>query len=49
LKGEIVVAKGQGKRAHHKQDVDKLNRTALMIGGIVAVVILLVIIGSVLF
>lgn len=43
------MTKGQGKRAHHKQDVDKLNRTALIIGGVVAVAVLLVVIGSVLF
>ncbi|WP_312340362.1 hypothetical protein [Anaerospora hongkongensis] len=43
------MAKGQGKRAHHKRDVDQLNRTALLVGGGIAVAVLLVVIASVLF
>lgn len=42
------MTKGQGKRAHHKRDVDKLNRTALLVGGVIAVAVLLVVIASVL-
>lgn len=34
------------KRAHHKRDTDSLNRVALLIGGTVAVIILVLIIGS---
>jgi len=40
------VAKGIGKRAYHKQDMNKQKRTALTIGGVIAAVILLVIIVS---
>jgi len=40
------VAKGKGKRAYHKQDMNKQRRTALTIGGVMAAVILLVIIIS---
>lgn len=41
-----VVAKVMKKRAYHKQDMDKLNRIALLIGGIAAAIILLLMIGS---
>ena len=40
------MAKGIGKRAYHKQDMNKQKRTALTIGGVMAAVILLVIIVS---
>jgi hypothetical protein len=40
------MAKHLTKRAYHKHDSDSLNRTALLIGGVSAVVILLLIIGS---
>ncbi len=40
------MAKAVKKRAYHKQDMDKLNRTALIIGGIAAIIILLLMIGS---
>jgi len=40
------VTKGKGKRAYHKQDMNKQKRTALTIGGVMAAVILLVIIIS---
>lgn len=40
------MKKGMAKRAYHKHDSEALNRTALLIGGIAAVVILLLIIGS---
>lgn len=40
------MAKSMGKRAHHREDMRKLNRTALIIGGCVAAVILLIMIGS---
>ena len=35
------MAKAAGKRAYHRQDMNKVNRTALMVGGGMAVVILL--------
>ncbi|MEN6565917.1 MAG: DUF2970 domain-containing protein [Veillonellales bacterium] len=40
------MSKGIGKRAYHKQDMDKLNRTALIIGGVAAAVILIIMIIS---
>ena len=40
------MAKGIGKRAYHKQDMNKQKRTALTIGGVLAAIILLVIIVS---
>lgn len=40
------MAKGAGKRAYHKQDMDKLNRTALLIGGAAAGIILILMIVS---
>lgn len=40
------MAKGTGKRAYHKKDMAKLNRTALTIGGAAAAVILLLMIIS---
>jgi hypothetical protein len=35
-----------GKRAYHREDMRKLNRTALFIGAVVAAVILLLMIVS---
>lgn len=43
------MAKGMGKRAHHRQDMRKLNRTALMIGGVIGAVSLLAVIVSLLY
>jgi hypothetical protein len=43
------MAKGIGKRAHHRQDMKKLNKTALSIGGVVGGVILLAVIISLLY
>lgn len=40
------MAKGQGKRAYHKDDMIKVNRTALIIGGIAAAAILLIMLVS---
>jgi hypothetical protein len=40
------TAKHMTKRAYHKHDSDSLNRIALLVGGVAAVVILLLIIGS---
>ncbi|MCE5285458.1 MAG: DUF2970 domain-containing protein [Pelosinus sp.] len=40
------MARSMGKRAYHREDMRKLNRTALIIGGVVAAVILLLMIGS---
>jgi len=40
------VTKGVSKREHNKQDMDKLNRIALIIGGIVAAIILVVMVIS---
>lgn len=40
------MARGLGKRAYHKQDMAKLNRVALVIGGAVAVIILFLMILS---
>ena len=40
------MAKGIGKRAYHKQDMNKQKRTALTIGGVLAAIILLIIIVS---
>lgn len=42
----FAVARGIGKRAYHKQDMNKQKRTALTIGGWMAAVILLIIIVS---
>lgn len=39
-------SKRMTKRAYHKQDTDSLNRVALLVGGTVAVIILVLIIGS---
>lgn len=40
------MAKGIGKRAYHKQDMNKLHRTARTIGGVLAAIILLAVIIS---
>ena len=46
IKEGLPMNKGIGKRAYHKQDMNKQKRTALTIGGVLAAVILLVIIIS---
>lgn len=38
--------KSMGKRAYHKQEVENVNKTALLIGGTAAVIILAVMIYS---
>ena len=43
------MAKTKGKHQYHREDMNKLNRTALLIGGSVAVVILVVMIFSFVF
>lgn len=43
------MGKAMAKRAHNRQESDSLNRTALLIGGVAAAVILVTIIVSVLF
>ncbi|MDR3591339.1 MAG: hypothetical protein P4N41_16920 [Negativicutes bacterium] len=40
------MAKGISKRDYHRQDMDKLNRTALFIGGAVAAAIVLMMVVS---
>ena len=40
------MAKGIGKRAYHKKEMNDLMRRALIIGGVVAVVSLIMIISS---
>lgn len=40
------MAKGISKRAHHKQDMNKLNKTALTIGAVLGIISLLAIIIS---
>jgi hypothetical protein len=40
------VAKGKGKHQYQREDMAKLNRTALIIGGVAAGVILVVMILS---
>lgn len=40
------MAKAVSKRGYHKKDMDKLNRTALIAGGAVAAVILLLMVFS---
>ena len=46
LRGGCAVAKGMSKRAYHKKDMNKLNRTALLIGSILGAISLLAIIIS---
>ena len=43
------MAKGMGKRAHHRQDMRKLNKTALTIGGLLGAASLLAVIISLLY
>jgi hypothetical protein len=38
------VVKAKSKRAYHKQDMDNLNRTALIISGVAAAVIIIIMI-----
>ena len=40
------VTRTKGKRFQNKEEMDKLNRTALMIGGVVAGGILLLMVAS---
>lgn len=40
------MVKGAGKRAYHRRDMSKVNRTALTIGGAVATLILILMIFS---
>ena len=40
------MPKGTSKRGYHKQDMDKVNRTALIIGGGVAAILLIIMIIS---
>jgi len=40
------MARGMGKRAYHKQDMNNLNKTALKIGAVIGIISLLVIIIS---
>ena len=40
------MPKGLHKRQYHKKDMNSVNRTALLIGGITAGVILLLMVGS---
>jgi hypothetical protein len=41
-----TIARGKGKRSHNRQEIDKLNRTALYIGGTAAVLILVLMLVS---
>ncbi|SDF47775.1 DUF2970 domain-containing protein [Sporolituus thermophilus] len=40
------MVKGTSKRAYHKNDVSNLNRTALIIGGVMAAAILFTMVVS---
>ncbi|WP_156784701.1 DUF2970 domain-containing protein [Thermosinus carboxydivorans] len=40
------MVKSSKKRAYHKNDIDNLNRTALIIGGVMAAAILLTMVVS---
>lgn len=40
------MPKGPSKRGYHKQDMYKANRTALIVGGVSAAVLLLVMVIS---
>ncbi len=40
------MPKGPSKRGYHKQDSVRLNRTALIIGGVTAAVLLIVMVVS---
>jgi hypothetical protein len=46
--GWDTMAKGIGKREYHKRDMDKLNRTALIIGSVAAAVMLCIVVVSLL-
>ncbi|AIF51204.1 DUF2970 domain-containing protein [Pelosinus sp. UFO1] len=43
------MTKGMGKRAHHRQDMKKLNQTALTIGGVLGAICLIAVIVSLLY
>jgi len=40
------MVKGSGKRSYHRKDMNKLNRTALAIGGVSALIILVLMVVS---
>ena len=40
------IARGKGKRLHNREEVNKLNRTALIVGGIAALCILALMLTS---
>ncbi|MDR7867812.1 MAG: hypothetical protein RIN56_13445 [Sporomusaceae bacterium] len=40
------MPRGPSKRGYHKQDMQKVNRTALVVGGVTAAVLLLVMVVS---
>lgn len=40
------MPKGPSKRGYHKEDMYKANRTALIVGGVAAAVLLLVMVVS---
>jgi len=41
-----AITRGKGKRFQNKKEIDKLNRTALIIGGTAAVLVLGIILVS---
>ena len=45
----MARSKASGNRAYHREDMQKVNKTALIIGGISAVLILIAIVMSFLF
>ena len=40
------ISRGKGKRLHNKEEVDKMNRTALIVGGVSAACILVLMVIS---
>lgn len=40
------MAKSKSKRSYHKSEVDKVNKMALLIGGSVALIIIVIIVAS---
>lgn len=40
------ITRGKGKRLHNREEVNKLNRTALMVGGVAAVCLLVLMVVS---
>ena len=43
-----AMARSKGKRFYHRQDMDKVNRVALYVGGIAACLLVVVMIFSLL-